>query len=276
MMRSETIDVLHVDDNQDIAELTTTYLHRQDEPLDVQIATSADEGFTAMAQSEFDCIVSDYEMPGQDGLEFLRAVRETDPEMPFILYTGKGSEEIASEAIAAGVTDYLQKESGSSQYEVLANRIRNAVEGHRARNRAKDTREWARTLLEYSSDYVFVVDEAGEISYISPSVTRVLGYDPEELTGTGAFDFVHPDDVEAAVESLAEILDQPNEDVTVQFRAEHADGNYRWLEVRGRNLVDDPVIGGVLANAREITERKEREQELRHIKEAYETVLETA
>lgn len=275
MVASGPIDVLHVDDDADIAELTATYLHRKNERLTVQTATNASEGLTTVAENSFDCVVSDYEMPGQNGIEFLRAIRETDTELPFILYTGKGSEEVASEAIAAGVTDYLQKEGGSSQYEVLANRIRNAVEGQRATKRAEDTEEWASTLLEYSSDYVFVVDEAGEISYVSPSVTRVLGYDPEELTGTDAFDSVHPDDVEKTVETLAEVLDKPTEDLTVEFRAEHSDGSHRWLEVRGRNLADDPVIGGVLVNARDITERKEREKELRYIKEEYETVFET-
>lgn len=66
-------------------------------------------------------------MPGINGIEYLEAVREDYPNLPFILYTGEGSEAVASEAISAGVTEYLQKESGTSHYEVLANRIRNAV-----------------------------------------------------------------------------------------------------------------------------------------------------
>jgi DNA-binding NtrC family response regulator len=72
-------------------------------------------------------IISDYDMPGMDGLEFLRTVRETRPDLPFILFTGKGSEAVASEAIAADVTHYFQKRSGPEQYELLANRIENAV-----------------------------------------------------------------------------------------------------------------------------------------------------
>ena len=254
------IEVLHVDDDLQYAELTATYLHRENERLDVEIVTSASEGLTAIAQNGFDCIVSDYDMPDQNGIEFLQAVRETEPELPFILYTGKGSEAVASEAIAAGVTDYLQKKGGSSQYEVLANRIRNAVESHRATGRAEDTLEWANTLLEYSSDYVLIIDETGQITYISPSVSRVLGYTPDEMTGADAFDFVHPDDVEGAADVFAESLNGSTEEVNLKCRIEHSDGGHRWLEMRGRNLVDDPVIGGVLANARDITEWKESEE----------------
>ncbi len=61
-------------------------------------------------------------MPGQDGIEFLESVRAIDEKLPFILFTGKGSEEVASEAISAGVTDYLQKHQGTDQYTMLANR----------------------------------------------------------------------------------------------------------------------------------------------------------
>jgi PAS domain S-box-containing protein len=71
-------------------------------------------------------------MPNQNGIEFLRSVREIYPDLPFILFTGKGSEEVASEAISAGVSDYLQKESGTDQYTVLANRIANLVSQYRA------------------------------------------------------------------------------------------------------------------------------------------------
>ena len=134
----EGIIVLCVDDDSDFVDLTATFLERQGETITVVTTTSADDGLEKLADEDVDCVVSDYNMPGRDGIEFLEAVRETHPDLPFVLFTGKGSEEVASEAISAGATDYLQKKSTTEQYELLANRVRNAVERYRADRRATE------------------------------------------------------------------------------------------------------------------------------------------
>jgi PAS domain S-box-containing protein len=134
----DAIRVLHVDDDPDLADLAATYLERENDRLDIETATDAAQGLERVADGDFDCVVSDYDMPGRNGIEFLETVRESYPELPFILYTGKGSEEVASDAIASGVTDYLQKESGTGQYAVLANRVTNAVEQFRTGQRAAE------------------------------------------------------------------------------------------------------------------------------------------
>ncbi|MDZ7700751.1 MAG: PAS domain S-box protein [Halobacteriales archaeon] len=272
---SGPVRILHVDDEPDLAEMVAEFVEREAEELSVETVTSVDDGLDRLADTRYECIVSDFEMPGWDGIEFLRAVRADHPELPFILYTGKGSEEVASDAISAGVTDYLQKGTGSDQYALLVNRIRNAVGSHRATESVRETEEWVTTLLEHSSDFLFVVDPTGTTSYVSPSVQRVLGYDPAEITGTSAFDFIHPDDLETAAQTFAETLDQPDEEVTTEFRGQDADGEHRWLEVRGRNLLDDPIVEGILVNARDITGRREQAAELQRIRERMEFALET-
>jgi PAS domain S-box-containing protein len=132
------ITVLCVDDDPDVVDLAATFLERQEEDFAVVTATSASEGLDRLAEGGVDCVVSDYDMPGQDGIEFLEAVRGAHGDLPFVLFTGKGSETVASEAISAGATDYLQKGAGTEQYELLANRVRNAVERYRADRRAAE------------------------------------------------------------------------------------------------------------------------------------------
>ena len=255
----DPIRVLHVDDEPGFADVAADFLEREDERIRAITETSASDGLDVLADGEVDCIVSDYDMPGTDGLEFLEAVRKQYPDLPFILYTGKGSEEIASDAISAGVTDYLQKGSSTDQYTLLANRVINAVGKHAAEKEVHVTTRRFETLLERSADYIHVLGPDGTAQYHSPSVKRVLGYEPEELDGADPFEQVHPDDREKARTTFEECIDEPGREVTAEMRARHKDGSWRWLEVKSRNLLDDPAVGGVVGNVRDITERKETE-----------------
>jgi PAS domain S-box-containing protein len=256
---TESIGVLHVDDEPDLVEVAATFLERADERLRIDAATSASEGLDRLSEGAIDCVISDYDMPGVDGIEFLGAVRADHPDLPFILYTGKGSEEIASEAISAGVTDYLQKETGTDQYTLLANRVVNAVEKHAAEREVQTTKHRFETLLEHSADYIHILTADGTVKYHSPSVERVLGYGPDELEGINPFEKLHPDDREETLATFEHCKEQPGREVTAEIRARHRDGSWRWLEVKSRNLLDDPVINGVVGNVRDITERKETE-----------------
>jgi len=129
------IRVLHVDDDREFVELAQLMLEQESEALSVSIETGGEKGLEHIESSPVDCVVSDYDMPRSDGLEFLEAVREEHPDLPFVLFTGKGSEEIASAAISAGVSDYLQKVTTTDQFAVLANRIENLVRQARAEER---------------------------------------------------------------------------------------------------------------------------------------------
>jgi len=258
----DTIRVLHVDDEPDFADMAATFLEREDDRFEVVTAPDAHGGLARLADEAFDCVVSDYDMPGETGIEFLDAVREEYPDLPFLLYTGKGSEEVASDAISAGVTDYLQKGRSTEQYELLANRIGNAVEQYRASRVVERQRRHFRTLVEESSDVILVVDAFAEISFATPSAEHVLGRTPEELVGTNGLDPIHPDDVDRAAELFGELVEHPRERRSVVFRYRRPDETYIWAEARGRNLLDDPEVSGIVIYTRDLTDRVEREREL--------------
>ena len=136
MVDTAAINVLHVDDNPTFVDIVTEMLEHADDRFAVQTAHTAAAAIQQSTETAPDCILADYELPEQTGIEFLETIREEYPDRPFILLTGKGNEAVASEAIAAGATDYLQKRKIVDHQEVLVNRITNAVEQYRATQQA--------------------------------------------------------------------------------------------------------------------------------------------
>jgi CheY-like chemotaxis protein len=128
--------VLLVDDDRDFATLASTLLETESEVIEMSTETSPQAVLDTVDLDAVDCIVSDYRMPDMNGIEFLEAVRETHPRLPFILFTGKGSESVAQEAMAAGVSDYIVKDGSPEQYAISANRIENVVRQYRTQRRA--------------------------------------------------------------------------------------------------------------------------------------------
>ena len=120
-----------------------------------------------------------------------------------------------------------------------------------------------RALIEQASDVVSVIGADGLIAYDSPSSARVLGYDTGERIGTPAAQYVHEDDIDRIRAVFAE-LDEPGAVAEIEVRAPHRDGSFRWLEVRMTNLLDEPAVMGVVANFRDITERKALQNQLAH------------
>lgn len=262
LSEADRIRVLHVDDDPDLLDLSGAFLEREDERFEWETETNPDKAIDRLGTGEIDCIVSDYDMPQMDGLSFLRAVRDGYPGFPFILFTGKGSEEIASEAIQAGVTDYLQKGRGRDQYAVLANRVKNAVGQYRAQREVTETQDRFQKLVEHSTDVISIVDASGRWEYMTPSAERVLGYTPEELIGEIGFEYTHPDDREKTMATFATAVESPELIPETEFRFAHSSGEWIWTHNYARNMLDDPLINGFIVHTREITDRKEDELEL--------------
>ncbi len=121
--------------------------------------------------------------------------------------------------------------------------------------------QWFRALIEQSSDAIALVTAEGTILYASPAIARVTGYTAEELVGTNGFAFVHPDELERKPQRFNDLLDHPGKVITVEYRLHLKDGSWRWMEGTATNLLHDPVIGALVVNCRDITERKQAEEE---------------
>jgi len=261
-VEASSIRVLHVDDDPEFRELTAEFLERTDDRLEVLTAESGEAGLSSLDSESVDCIVSDQDMPGIDGLEFLERVRESHPDLPFILFTGKGSEEIASDAITAGVSDYLRKGPGTEQYELLANRIENAVTGHRASRAAERAQRRLRELAANASDVLWIYDGAWEdLIFINSAYEDVWGQSRESLyeDPTSFLDAVHPEDrevVEDAVERAAN-----GGSLDLEFRVQPTADSVRWVWVQAEPIMAGGDVERIVGFTRDITDRRERERE---------------
>lgn len=119
-----------------------------------------------------------------------------------------------------------------------------------------------RALIEHAGDLIGLVSAQGRILYASPAVRPVLGYDPAELVGLDLAARTHPDDFPGLEAQIAALLDQPGQTASVQYRYQHQDGSWRWIESTITNLLAEPSVAALVFNARDITERRQHEREL--------------
>jgi PAS domain S-box-containing protein len=274
--RTETqITVLVVDDDRAMRELTTEWLERHRDVLTVVDEPNAAAGLERLETNRIDCVVSDYEMPAADGIEFLRQVRARDDSVPFVLYTGRGSEAVASEAIAAGVTAYVQKSSGSEHYELLANRICNAVAKTRAERRVEHERDRFRTLFDRLSQpvaEVAYVDETPIVRGVNEAFEQRFGYDADTVVGDSLDAYIVPEAYRTEAEAINEHVRSGGRLDARSVTRKTADGTREFLL---QNAVYDDGTGG-FAIYTDVTERRERRRTLERQRELFRRTQEIA
>jgi PAS domain S-box-containing protein len=137
----------------------------------------------------------------------------------------------------------------------------NITERKRMQAELRKREERFRALVQNSSDIIVLLEADGHLRYISPTVERVLGYSPEQVAHADPFEYLHPDDVAGTRDKLAWAIAHPGSPVLHELRVRAADGNWVYIETITNSLLDVPSVGGVVINARDITERKHGEQE---------------
>jgi CheY-like chemotaxis protein len=247
--------VLCVDDDESILDLTEAYLDRES-PFSLLTRQSGREAVELLDDGgqSVDAVVSDFQMPGMDGLELLEAVRERDEALPFILFTGQGSEAIASRAISAGVTDYLQK-GGPEQYELLVNRIANAVSEYRAREDLARERRIRERILSATPVGIVGHDVRGDVIFRNERATEILSATDDQLHAA-AYDeadwtLLTPAGEPVAFDDLPfrRVVESGERLAEAAYVVRLADGTETELRVFGAPLSDDDgaVTGAVIA-----------------------------
>jgi len=183
--KQETIKVLHVDDDPAIQSTTKILLEDINNNLEIDAATSADEALKKMSTKNYDAILSDYEMPYKNGIELLKELKEKNNDTPFILFTGKGREEVAVKALNLGADGYYNKQGDpETVYGELAHGILKAIELSRAKKLVLKKEEKYSKAFN-NSPYLVTITRLsdGKIIEANNALIRILGYVPEEAIG---------------------------------------------------------------------------------------------
>ncbi|MEN6395233.1 MAG: PAS domain S-box protein [Methanoregula sp.] len=257
------IHVLYVDDEPALLDLTRLFLERSGD-FSVDTTVSALEATGRLRDRHYDLVISDYQMPEMNGIEFLQQIRKAGNKIPFIIFTGRGREEVVIQAINAGADSYIQKGGNpQAQFAELAERIRQITRRTRAEHALMEAEARYRAIFQNMSDIIRLLDQDGRIVYDSPSSSRILGYPPGALVGKNPMDYIHPDDLERIRSDLADVYKKKNPGTPSEFRIRKADGGYLWVETVADNLIGVEGVDGVVVTTRPIAERKKGEEDLR-------------
>lgn len=223
----------------------------------VDTAHSISEALDRLRTDEFDCVLSAYRLPDEDGVTFLRQIRDFDSGLPFVLCVADGTERVASEAISAGVTDYVRNEPGVDQAETVAARVRDAVS-----EPAADHEPEVRELTDATEDVLWLISgDWEEVLFVNSAYATVWGHPEAKLREdpTSFLDAVHPDDrprAEAAVKRLT-----GGDSVEVELRVDPTGDFRRHVSVQAEPIFDrDGSVTRIAGVSREVTEQRARQR----------------
>ena len=221
-----------------------------------------------LARAGADAVLLDLSLPDASGVDAVRRIRGTFPLLPLLVLTGLEDEAVGLEALHEGAQDYLLKSQIDGR--LLGRALRYAIERTQAdvllRQRESELaaalrEERFHSLIEDGQDLILVIAADGTVTYESPSIERVLGYEPRERIGRSAFELFYPDDLAPVRELFLAAVQEGRRGTELDVRVRAKDGSWRALQGTARNFLDRPEVAGIVVNLRDVTGRKRAETE---------------
>ena len=265
--------VLYVDDEPGMLEVCKEFLELSGEVV-LDTACSAREARDRIARLHYDAVVSDYQMPEMSGIELLKWVRASGNRMPFILFTGRGREEVVIEALNSGATSYVQKGGDAiSQFAELEDRIKRAIREHRAEQALRESEERFHHIFDHANDAIVISDLEGRILDVNEQTCRVSGFGREELIGRILESEVGAKTAVPMSTLIKEVVEKGCARFETLYRTKG--GQSIATEVVA-SLISYNGRGAILSVVRDITERKRAEDAVRKSEARFRTIFDKA
>jgi two-component system cell cycle sensor histidine kinase/response regulator CckA len=262
---SLTVRALFVSDSDDDVALVLHELRRGGFTPDHWVVRDAAAMREALAGVAWDLVISEHTLAGFSALAALEVLRGSGQDPPFIVVAGRIGEGQVVECMKAGASDFLTRDDLVRLVPAVERDLREAEQRRRGREAVEALRtseERYRLLVENSADMITLHDAAGYVTFVSPSVTRMLGYPPEEMIGHRLREFAHPADAPLLIAAMEGTLARGSTPLLTGLRLRHRDGGWRVIEGSAARLVRPDGSAGIVAIGRDVTERVELEEQL--------------
>jgi len=261
MVGGVVISVLYVDDEEDLCVASSLFLTRKG--FTVTICRSAKEALDSLSQTTYDVIVSDYMMPGMDGISFLTEVRKRHGDIPFILFTGRGDEEVVIRAIEQKADYYVRKGNDPiTVFSDLAYTIDKVVERYKTKKDLFESEEKYRFLVTHALEPILIVDLHGTLLFANNAAAKMIEVaDISKYVGRNVMEFISPESHQAVIRDFSEVA-RGHDSYIAEYEAVTSHGRPVTVESIGKLIQyeDNPAI---LLSLRDITDRKQIEKSLR-------------